>query len=194
LNFFYRDLPHSWYEQHFAGASPDQARVDISPNYMVLPGVADRMRALLPDARLICILREPVARAASQYRMAVKLGNIPKATPLIEAFRRNLQFIRERGQYVDLLERFTPYYPLGRQLKTLFYDDLTNDPVAFLQAIYEYIGVSEKFMPQDLHKRVDAGETGSNPDLGVEDEMREFYGPHVKALERYLGCSLHSWR
>lgn len=194
LNFFYRDLPPAWYERHYAETAPGQAAGDISPNYMVLPGVAERMHALLPEARLICILREPVARARSQYQMAVGLGNIPAATPFTEAFRGNLQYLRERGQYVDLLERFTRHYPLGTRLQVFLYDDLLEDPARILAAIQAWIGVVPMEAGADLRERVDGAGREFKLDPIAEREAHEFYRPHVDALERYLGRDLPGWR
>lgn len=194
LNFFYRDLPASWYAQQFADAAGTQAAGDISPNYMVLPGVAERMHAVLPEARLICLLREPVARARSQYQMAVDLGNIPAGTPFLEAFRGNLQYLQERGQYVELLERFTRHYPLGSKLQVFLYDDLLEDPARFLGAIHAWIGVAPMEAGADLRERVDGAGREFKLDTVAEREVREFYRPHVEALERYLGRDLPGWR
>lgn len=194
LNFFYRDLPQNWYERQFQGSAAGQRRGDISPNYMVLPGVPERMHALLPGARLFCILREPVARARSQYQMAVKLGNIPAGTPFMEAFRDNLQYIRERGQYVDLLRRFERFYPADSRLKVFLYDDLVDDAAGFLGAIHGYIGVDRIGTAPNHQERVDAAGAELALEAAAEQEIREYYAPHVETLERYLGRLLPAWR
>jgi hypothetical protein len=194
LNFFHRELPQSWYARHFDRAASEQARGDISPNYMVLPGVAGRMHALLPAARLICIVREPVARAKSQYPMAVKLGNLPADMPFMEAFRRNLQYLQERGCYLELLQRFTHHYSRGDSLQVFLYDDLVADAGSFFRRICAHIGVDADFKPTGLTQRVAAGGAGLQLSDAEEAELRSFYAPHIDALERYLGRSLQAWR
>ena len=192
LNFFYRDLPLERYEEYFPPAAAQRLRGDISPNYMVLPEVAERMYAAVPDARLICILREPVARAKSQYQMAVKLGNIPAHISFIEAFRANLQYLRERGCYTDLLARFERYYPPER-IHILLYDDLLADPAAFLRDVLSYLGLGQGALPPDHASKVGAGE---NLELSSQDdaEVRAFYAAAVMQLERHLDRSLPAWR
>ena len=64
----------SWYRQQFAGASPEQRCGDITPYYLFHPQVAGRLQALLPEARLIVMLRDPVERCLSQYFHACRLG------------------------------------------------------------------------------------------------------------------------
>jgi hypothetical protein len=193
LNFFYRDLPRSWYEQQFEGARPGQARGDISPNYMPLAGVAERMGDLLPEAKLICILREPVSRARSQYEMATELGNIPATTSFLEAFRNNLQYIQERGRYAELIGRFSRYYPLGKQLLVLLYDELQSDPFAFYRAICRHISVDESYAPADLADRVRSSEGGFQLDPADEAQVSAYYAPHNAELERLLGRTLPAW-
>ncbi|HLW74171.1 MAG TPA: sulfotransferase [Gammaproteobacteria bacterium] len=192
LNFFYRDLSPREYEAHFARAGTALARGDISPNYMVLPGVAERMHAMLPDAKLICILREPLSRARSQFPMAVKLGNIPADMTFIQAFRADLQYLRERGQYLDLLTRFTRFYA-SEQIMILLYDDLLADPTGFLRQVSSFIGVDRDFVPAGAAERIEAGD--SQLHLSDEDitEVRAFYAPHIAALSQYLGRSLQHW-
>lgn len=194
LNFFYRNESLSWYEAQFDGAAAAQARGDISPNYMALPGVAARMGNLIPDARILCMLREPVSRARSQYEMATRLGNIPATTPFIEAFRANLQYIRDRGCYAELIGRFTPYYTLGDKLLVLLYDDLLDDPSSFFSAICRHIGVDPGFVPPELSSRVRASEGAFQLSREDEAEVRTYYSAHTIALEKLLDRTLESWR
>src|SRR4051812_3713277 len=57
-----------WYATHFAQATERHARVgEATPGYMFFPDAAGRMAELLPDARLIAVLRHPAERAWSHY-------------------------------------------------------------------------------------------------------------------------------
>lgn len=64
----------SWYGSHFAAAGAEACRGDITPYYLFHPQVAQRIKALLPRARLIVLLRDPVERCLSQYFHARRLG------------------------------------------------------------------------------------------------------------------------
>jgi len=57
-----------WYESQFGAA---RVRGESSPSYTNCPrnkGVPERMASLVPDARLIYLVRDPVDRVISQYR------------------------------------------------------------------------------------------------------------------------------
>jgi hypothetical protein len=68
-----------WYRQHFAGAASSQRRGEITPYYLFHPAAPQRIRALLPQVKLVVLLRDPVERALSQYFHSVRLGLEPLA-------------------------------------------------------------------------------------------------------------------
>jgi hypothetical protein len=63
-----------WYSNHFLAACPGQVRGEITPYYLFHPEAPRRIQALLPQARLIVLLRDPVARTLSQYFHSYRLG------------------------------------------------------------------------------------------------------------------------
>ena len=67
----------SWYRSQFAEAKPDQRCGEITPYYLFHPQAPSRIQALLPMARLIVLLRDPVERALSQYYHSCRHGFEP---------------------------------------------------------------------------------------------------------------------
>jgi hypothetical protein len=63
----------SEYEKLFANAGDAAAVGEASPIYLECPQAAGRIRTRIPDARLICGLRDPVERAYSDYLMYLRL-------------------------------------------------------------------------------------------------------------------------
>ena len=55
------------YADLFAGAGDEKAVGEASPIYLECPEAAGRIQQLLPEARIICGLRDPVDRAYSDY-------------------------------------------------------------------------------------------------------------------------------
>jgi hypothetical protein len=62
------------YEAEFAGARGEKVLGDISPSYFDFAEVAPAMRRELGDARVVILLRDPVAKAFSQYMHLVRDG------------------------------------------------------------------------------------------------------------------------
>jgi hypothetical protein len=124
-----------------------------------------RIRAALPDAKLLCVLRDPVERAFSHYRMAVLDGlesrSFDKAvSELLEP--RALQHARAvatgyngyiaRGEYGRILAGFLRAFPQD-QLSVIFSVDLAQDTINVLPSAFRFVGVSPDFIPDNLDKR-----------------------------------------
>ena len=79
LHYFslYTDRGPDWYAEQFAPANPEQCCGEITPYYLFHPQAPARIQALVPEARLIVLLRDPVERALSQYFHARRHGFEP---------------------------------------------------------------------------------------------------------------------
>jgi len=176
------DRGERWYRGHF----PNDARravarrrtgVDVvcgeaSPYYLYHPLVPERARALVPDARLIVLLRDPVARALSHYHHEVALGMEPlsfedaldaESERLDGEERRIVQFpgyisvahqhhsYVARGHYADQLERWFGSFPRDRMLM-LVSEDFFADPAGVVGEILEFLALPP--MPQAAPFRV----------------------------------------
>jgi hypothetical protein len=93
------------------------------------PEVLSRIRALLPKARLIAVLREPVSRLILAYHYSIKIGLLP-AILMEEGMLRllagdHLGSLRaaellENGRYVAHLERYVSlFHPFGNAYTNL---------------------------------------------------------------------------
>ena len=72
LHYFSRLSSHlsmDWYLQQFPCGSADQQTFDGSPSYLSHPAVPSALLSAFPDAKVIVLLRDPVERAFSHYRM-----------------------------------------------------------------------------------------------------------------------------
>ena len=64
----------AWYRDQFSAAAFTQRCGEITPYYVFHPEAPARVHALLPQARLIVLLRDPVERTLSQYFHSCRLG------------------------------------------------------------------------------------------------------------------------
>ncbi len=155
LHFFdvHYDKGTDWYSRHFAGAGPRPAVGEATPAYMYDEQAASRMHALLPEARLVAILRNPVDRAYSHYWHNRQRGNEPlgfrqaiEGEP--ERRRRDDQPYRhayaylDRGRYLPQLQRLTAHYP-REQLLVQTFDDLRADPQSVYRRVCGFLGVDD---------------------------------------------------
>ncbi len=146
-DFFIRERNYekgrAWYESRFP--SGGQARGECSPNYTkthLFPGVARRMHDLVPDVRLVYMVRDPIERIISHY-----VGNRvegredrPFSEAITEPPENNYlltsQYYRQLQPYLDV---FGEDQILVRSL-----DALSDEPDRVLRDIQRFIGVEER--------------------------------------------------
>jgi hypothetical protein len=76
FSLHYRRGP-AWYASHYEAVAAGLCCGDITPYYLFHPEAPGRLKALLPAARLIVLLRDPVERSLSQVFHARRLGLEP---------------------------------------------------------------------------------------------------------------------
>jgi hypothetical protein len=147
-----------WYESHFDAEAP--VRGESSPVYASpwQPGVADRMAQVVPDARLIFMVRDPVDRAISNYRFLRALGREPR--PMADALRSSPGVYLGRSRYASLLRPFLERFPRSRIL-ILRQEDLLSRRRETIGTAFRFLEVEEGFWsPRMERERNISGRTG----------------------------------
>jgi hypothetical protein len=142
------------YEALFTGVTSERAVGEKSPIYLTNQHAPLRIKALIPDVRLLAVLRNPVDRAFSHYLMNVRmqLETLPFADAVMA--ERDNQPIRagvvrhyvRSGKYAAPIERYMELFG-PEQLRIYLYEDLLTNGGAIVREIYEYLGVDPNFTP-----------------------------------------------
>ncbi|EDZ95516.1 sulfotransferase [Limnospira maxima CS-328] len=143
------------YTDLFKNVTNEKAIGEVSPNYLFKYKTSiPKIYKLLPNAKLIAILRHPVERAYSDYLMHIRDVIGGKNVPSLSAQATKdpiTSFTIRKGLYAEPLAAF--FEAFGRDnIKVYLYDDLQESATAFMQDIYEFIGVDPTFIP-DTSKR-----------------------------------------
>ncbi len=139
----------SWYKNHFTRARPDQIKAQTSPLYLYDSRSAHRIADLIPNVKLVFILRNPVDRAYSHYWHAVRMGQ--ETLPFEEALAqekdrletsyeswRNHSYI-DRGFYYAQLQRFRKYFDKS-QIHVITTEQLKADYANALSKCLQFVG------------------------------------------------------
>jgi hypothetical protein len=143
--------PDAWlayrraYESLFEGASDGQLRGEASTNYTrwpQYPGVAERIRRLVPDVRLIYIMRHPVDRAYSHYAHRVTKELPTNHAPPIsfEDYLKQDDTVIASSRYIVQIEQYLSHFP-REALHLLFLDELRASPPSIMAGVYSFLGV-----------------------------------------------------
>lgn len=131
--------------------------------------VPARIADVLPDVRLVAILRDPVQRAVSHHRMSVMHGierrSFDDATAaLLEpaALDAARKLPQEKtgyivwGEYGRILDAYFALFA-PEQILVVFTDELERSPAQLLERIHRFIGVAADFEPENLGARYRVG-------------------------------------
>jgi hypothetical protein len=138
------------YERSFEGAGDARAVGEASPIYLECPQSAGRIRDTIPDARIICGLRDPVDRAYSDYLMYLRsrgrrLDPARELTPSAAWARPDSHWM-QISMYHDALRRYFDTFPPERIFVFLF-DDLKADQAGLVLDLYRFLGADDGFVP-----------------------------------------------
>lgn len=170
-NTFYR--AKRWVRE----AVPPAGRVigDISPVYGAAPGVAERIARLCPGARIVMVLRDPVARAWSQYRMAVRLGNIPAGRTFREAFASDCRWLARRGRYAEIIGE---YQAFGDRMLLVDFRRIATEPAAVIAEVCDFLGIGAFVDSEAVGTRYAAARDSRAIDEADAAAVAEYYRPH----------------
>lgn len=160
IHFFSRprfEKGKEWYEAHFKNCAAGHTKGEFSTSYLYSSEAPNRIKKCYPDVRLIAILRNPIDRAYSHYRNAIKAGEIAKETSFEQFFCAEESCLKQ-GLYAEQLKRYLHCFK-KEQLLVLIYEDSKKDPETFIRTIYSFLEVTPDFKPTMLHSEVNIART-----------------------------------
>lgn len=141
------------YCQLFEAVTDETAIGEVSPNYLFhYQESVPRIKAVLPDVKLIAILRNPVDRAYSDYLMHIR-DVIGQPLTLEEQLKHRPQqsFTLRKGLYYEPLKHYFDAFS-QENIKIYLYDDLSKDAVELMQDMYSFLNVDSTFKPDTSQK------------------------------------------
>jgi len=140
-----------WYASLFSGAKPHQVCGEASgkyTNWPKFPESAARIAQVLPQVKLIYIMRHPIKRAYSQYVQNIKYHQVMgHQLKVVETFEENIKrdsYVLDVSDYMKQIEQYLRFFPRESFL-FLFMDDLAQKPTDTMRKICRFINVDEGF-------------------------------------------------
>lgn len=213
------DRGERWYRSHFPSrAIRDQAAVhgpvavgEASPYYLSHPHAAARAAALVPAARIVALLREPVARAHSHYQERVRQGieTLPTFAAAVEAEEQRLAGEVEhmlddsayvswnhlnfgylaQSDYATGLRRWLVAFP-AEQVLVLRSEEFYADDAGVLARVRDFLGLGAE-PPAATRQWNRTGSSALDP--GLARELEERLAPSVAELASLLGWPTAAW-
>lgn len=200
-----------WYRGHFPTKLMRGQRLtgEASPSYLFFPLVPQRVHQMMPTTKLIVLLRDPVARAFSNYHHQVRRGletlsfeeaieqeparladDLQKTiiNPHFHSLNLAHYSYLLRGDYITQLKRWQQFFP-AEQMLILKSEDFYANPQQTVTQAATFLKLPEWQPNPAIFKQY-------NP--GVYDKMlpqtrlrlSRYFQPANEALYEYLGRDL----
>ncbi len=186
------DALDEYMNTHFADAPEGALLGKASPQYMMgneqfdVERIAGQIATALPDVRLIALLRDPIERAFSQYRMSARRGWEQRTFEQAVNDQLNPEQARTarrhpmetnsyvtQGEYGRSLGAYRKRFP-AEQIQVELTADLDHDTGAVLDRILAFLSLPAGYRPPRLEARHHRGGTGKLLDAESEAELFEF--------------------
>lgn len=200
LHFFdqYYDRGLEWYKDFFkAIPKPNVKKIgEITPSYLFSPEVPHRIQKILPDCKLIVVLRNPAERAYSHYGFHLK-NHAEKRD--FETFVEQETEVFEKGLYGEQLQRYLQYFSID-QILILLYEDISANTLGMLKDIAEFLSVDESLFDENsISHRANSSGFSRFPYLrylacGVRDKLRDMDLDSVWNIAKKTGLEKVFWR
>ena len=135
--FYHQGL--DWYRSYFRDCADEAIAGEVTPTYFSLPQVRERVARDLPGCKIVCTLRDPVARAWSWYRVLHREGRI-RADFEDEILNGIEPQLREASRYAFHLRAWRERFGAAN-VGVFLHDDLVTDPQRFADSLLGFLGL-----------------------------------------------------
>jgi hypothetical protein len=148
-----------WYRSHYDHSAGNRLMGEIAPTYFASTAARERIAQTIPQAKVICIFRNPVDRLLSLYRLKRAYGEI--SWNFEEAIKRDPELI-ESSTYTATFRAWQKAFGKDQVIATV-YDDLRDRPQAYLDSLVDFIGVPRFILAPSQIRYVHASATMTYP-------------------------------
>jgi Sulfotransferase domain len=214
--FYFNDINNfkkgqNWYQAHFplkSKLNSNKYTIDGSANFFESIDAPLRIKQLIPKAKVILLLRNPVDRAYSHYKMAVKYG-FEKLSfeEALEIEDKRLQY--EQDEIIPQLKHPYIFQKLGYRTKGIYVNYLSSWMNNFNEESLLIIKAEEYFTnPKENYQNIinflqlndfqlnshELKNKGDNSQMkdATRIKLTEFYKPYNQQLSELLGKQF-SW-
>jgi hypothetical protein len=134
----------AWYESHFDTPAPVRGEASASyTGWPIHPNVPERIAAMLPDAKLVYLVRDPIERIVADYFHAFREhGDTRPFLETVLPFEESLLVARSR--YATQLERYLALFP-REQILVVDTAEMGSRTAETMATIYRFLGVADDF-------------------------------------------------
>ncbi|WP_349343070.1 sulfotransferase [Marinobacter sp. MMG032] len=142
------DLGSDWYRQLFTQPDAELVPGEYTPDYIASKVTIERIYKFNPNVKLILILREPLSRAHSAYKLYQSYGRF-KDLDFNAAVEKDPWIIKQ-SLYSEQIGHLFSLFPKSN-VHIDFYEKIEENPRQFFKDVCEFIGIDGEYDPDALY-------------------------------------------
>jgi hypothetical protein len=213
LSFFdeYYDRGIPWYKSHFPFKRKNKHYFEGTTHYLFNPLAPKRIKDVLPNVKIIALLRNPIDRAYSSYKHQVRAGRETLSfEEAIESEKKRLKGEKERlsnessyfsynynhfsylerGKYNEQIQNWLEYFP-KEQMFILSSDEFFKNTESSLNKIYNFLEIKPSQV--NIKKQYNTGGYKDSMPKETREKLSIFFEPYNIELKKLLKESL-DWK
>ncbi len=193
LRYFFGRPGDAWYASLFEGGR-GRLTGETTPDYAILDEeTIAHVHGLMPDAKIIFMLRNPVERPWSAMDMRLRIRGQEVHEVKDRKFYRRFdnKGSRLRTDYLRTIERWGAFYPAD-QVFIGFLEDVRFFPRELLSSLYSFLGVDPDFEPPLPEKKIHGGSQDTIP-TRFAVHLARAYRYEIRALNERFGGYASFW-
>lgn len=194
-------------QQMFRGGEQPYLTGEASPYYLFHPLVPARVKAALPQVKLIALLRNPIDRAYSHYQHYIAAGF--EQLSFEEAIEREPERLRgeeekllqdgnycsynhqmysylARGRYTEQLQRWWRHFP-REQILLITSEEFSENPSAVSRRALEFLGTCEPDRESAMNEKYHAKPYTAPMNPETRRSLQEYFAPYNQELYELTG-------
>lgn len=145
-----------FFDEYFYNSKIEQTIGTSTPQYMIYPECFKSIKQILPNIKLIAILRDPIKRLISHYDMACRFGKENRSlNSVLEDQLNNIEFYRNTsfddptgkyivaGEYGRIFSQLLKNFDKNK-IHILLFEDLINQPKAETKRIMNFLNLKSE--------------------------------------------------
>jgi len=187
-----------WYKSLFN--KNDKLQGEANPSYYAATEFHERMYKIIPNAKLILLIRNPVNRAFSAFNHMVRTKRNWPGYDISKNFSENMDKdiksgfrcgrIISYGFYIKYIENLQKYYSRD-QLLIIVTEHMRKYPERTYETICNFLGVKKTKL--NLNKQTYVSAYLESLDKNIEEKLYSIYEPYNEELYKFLGYRIKEW-
>ena len=196
LRYLFLAQNDAWYSSLF---SPKRGQIagEIIPGYAILDAkIVEKIHALMPDLKIIYLLRDPIDRTWSQANRTVRQNLFKGKHDEPEHMRTFMETEdpHKRSNYFKNLQIWECFYT-DKQIFVGFFEQLNDNPRQLLLDIYQFLGIATDscYISDSISQSVNSSQYRSIPEYWISYLAEKYYESLKLLHQKYNNTSTAKW-